>query len=87
MASKTFYGVGTVFGVTLAGGLREVVKVPGNLDLYDAFADGKVLLGRSDIRLEARGLAPGDTRERDFSWFDYTGLSALARRLTDSMDR
>lgn len=42
------------------------------------FADGKVLLGRADTRLEANGLAPGDKNERDVSWFDYTGLSDLS---------
>src|SRR5207245_10761821 len=76
-ASKTLYGAGTVFAVTPAGRLRDVVRVPADLNLYDVFADGRALVGRSDDRVEARGVAPGETRERDPSWFDFTGLSDL----------
>ncbi len=77
-ASKTAFGAGTVYAVTTAGKLREVVSAPVNLVLFDAFADGRMLVGRADIRLEARGLPPGETQERDLSWFDYTGISDLS---------
>jgi hypothetical protein len=77
-ASKTSFGAGTVFAVTPTGRLRDVVRVPADLNLYDVFADGRALVGRSDNRLEARGVAPGETKERDLSWYDYTGLSDLS---------
>jgi hypothetical protein len=76
-ASRSLYGAGTVYGITLAGRSREIAKVPGDLNLYDALPDGRMLLGRADVRLEARGLTAGDSRERDLSWFDFTGLSDL----------
>jgi serine/threonine protein kinase len=77
-ASKSSNGAGAVFGVTPNGRIREVVKLPGEVALYDVRRDGKVLLGRVDSRLEASGLAPGDARERDISWFDFNGLSDLS---------
>lgn len=76
--SKSSNGSGAVFGVTPDGRIREVVKIPGELALYDVRRDGKVLLGRVDSRLEASGLAPGETQERDISWFDFNGLSDLS---------
>jgi hypothetical protein len=75
--SRTLYGSGAVFAVTPTGRSREVLKVPGGVSLYDVF-NGKILIGRTDDRLEAMGLAPGDTTERDLSWFDYSGLSDLS---------
>src|SRR5262249_55180540 len=78
VASKKLYGAGTVFAITRGGALRELLRVPTNLDLFDVTADGSLLVGRSDSRLEARGLAPGAGKETDVSWFDYTGLSDLS---------
>jgi serine/threonine protein kinase len=77
-ASKIAVGAGTMFGVTPAGRLREVMRVPARLQFYDARPDGRLLVGRSDRRLEARGLVPGETEERDLSWFDATGLSDIS---------
>jgi Tol biopolymer transport system component len=77
-ASTAQSGAGTVFGVTPAGRLRDVLRAPANLEIFDALADGKVLLGRSDLGFEARGLLRGDAAERDLSWFDSTGLSDLS---------
>jgi len=75
--SKAAYGTGTVYGVRRTNALREVMKVPGNLEIFDITRDGNVLIGRSDVRVEVRGLAPGAARETDFSWFDINGLSDL----------
>jgi Tol biopolymer transport system component len=77
-ASKTSIGGGRLFAVTLDGTLRELAPVPGSLALHDISRDGRVLVHRSDVRLEARGLAPGETTERDLSWSDFNGLSDLS---------
>jgi Tol biopolymer transport system component len=77
-ASKSDYGGRTLLAATLDGALRVLTTVPGNLSLHDISRDGRVLLERSDERVEASGLAPGETRERDFSWFDVNGLSDLS---------
>jgi eukaryotic-like serine/threonine-protein kinase len=78
VASRSKSGAGELFGVTPTGRLRDILRAPANLEIYDALPDGKVLLGRSDLRFEARGLLQGDTGERDLSWFDSTGLSDLS---------
>jgi serine/threonine protein kinase/Tol biopolymer transport system component len=78
-ASKSSNGGGALFGVTTDGRVREVVKIPGELALYDVRGDGKILIGRVDRRLEAIGLPAGDAQERDISWFDFNGLSDISR--------
>jgi Tol biopolymer transport system component len=78
-ASKSSNGSGALFGATPDGRIREVVKIPGELALYDMRRDGKILIGRVDRRYEAIGLPSGDAQERDISWFDFNGLSDLSR--------
>jgi dipeptidyl aminopeptidase/acylaminoacyl peptidase len=78
-ASKSSNGAGALFGVTPDGRIREVVKIPGELALYDMRRDGKILIGRVDRRYEAIGLPSGDAQERDISWFDFNGLSDVSR--------
>ena len=46
--------------------------------LHDISHDGQLLVERSDIRLEAAGVLPGDTKERNLSAFDYNGLSDIS---------
>jgi hypothetical protein len=77
-ATKPGFSTGTLFGVSTRGRLREVTRVPGSLLLYDVRPDGRVLLGRTDRRFEARGQLAGDSGERDLSWFDNTGLSDIS---------
>jgi len=65
-------GAAGLFAVDLKGRQRQVEEIPGDLVLYDIAADGRVLLGREDWRGGVYGLGPGDTRERDLSWFDFS---------------
>jgi serine/threonine protein kinase/Tol biopolymer transport system component len=76
--SKTNFGGRHLFAVTLAGAVRELTSVPGNLTVRDMSRDGRLLLEHSNERLEASGLLPGETKERDMGWFDATGLSDLS---------
>jgi eukaryotic-like serine/threonine-protein kinase len=59
-------------GVTLSGKLRELLSAPGTLTLHDVGADGRALISRDALRAGAIGLAPGETKERDLSWQDWT---------------
>jgi eukaryotic-like serine/threonine-protein kinase len=59
-------------GVTLSGKGRELLSAPGTLTLHDVGADGRALISRDALRAGAIGLAPGETRERDLSWQDWT---------------
>jgi eukaryotic-like serine/threonine-protein kinase len=58
--------------VTLAGKERLVYLGTGTLTLHDISKDGRVLFSRDDLRAGMIGLAPGETKERDLSWHDWT---------------
>lgn len=61
-----------LYAVSLTGKKRLVARVPADLTLQDALADGRVLLARDNWR---RGLivrGANDTAERDFTWLDWS---------------
>jgi Tol biopolymer transport system component len=57
---------------TLSGKERLVYLGTGTLTLHDIFRDGRVLFSRDDLRAGMIGLAPGESKERDLSWHDWT---------------
>src|SRR5579863_605851 len=59
-------------GVTLTGKVRELLSAPGTLTLHDVGAGGRALISRDAMRAGAIGLAPGEKKERDLSWQDWT---------------
>jgi eukaryotic-like serine/threonine-protein kinase len=61
-----------LYGVTLSGKQRSVLRTPGTLTLEDIFPDGRALLSSDSVRVGMIGLGPGETKERDLSWFDWT---------------
>jgi tRNA A-37 threonylcarbamoyl transferase component Bud32 len=64
--------------VDLAGRERLVHEAPGSLVIWDAAADGRVLLTREDEHMAVVGVPPGGASERDLSWFDSAGLASLS---------
>ena len=52
--------------------------MPSNLALKDVFRDGRVLLVRENQRRELSGILAGESKERDFSWFDWTFPSDIS---------
>jgi eukaryotic-like serine/threonine-protein kinase len=64
-------------GVTLSGKLRELLSAPGTLTLHDVGAGGRALISRDAMRSGVIGLAPGETKERDLSWQDWTTPSDI----------
>ena len=77
-------GVRALRAVDLGGRHRIVTHAPGRLRLLDISADGRVLLARDDLRLEAHGMAVGETHERNLSWLDWSlarDISADGTRL------
>ena len=68
-----------VYAVTLQGQQRIVSAMMGNLILQDMDAKGTALITRDSRRREIIALPPGEIRERDLSWFDWT----FARYLSD----
>jgi Tol biopolymer transport system component len=67
-----------LYGVTLDGKERLVLRLPGALMLFDVWKDGRVLLMRASWRRELVGVAEGETKERDLSWLDYTYPAELS---------
>jgi hypothetical protein len=57
---------------------RVVFSAPSSLTIWDVADDGRVLLSRDDERRVLMGAGPGETSERDLSWFDDAGLSAIS---------
>ena len=67
-----------ILAVTLAGKVREVVRAPGQLRLFDIAPDGRVLIARWDLQLGLRAASPSDGREREVSATDDSVLSDLS---------
>ena len=63
---------------TRSGKSRARVWVPGNLTLQDFSRDGRMLVTRDTQRSECFGLAPGETKERDLTWLDWTLPAAIS---------
>ena len=64
--------------VTLDKKERVVYQAPGMLTLWDIAEDGRVLLTRDEERRAVVAKPPGEAVERDFSWFDLSGVSAIS---------
>jgi Tol biopolymer transport system component len=65
--------------VNLSGKLRDLLSAPGTLTLHDVGAGGRALITRDAMRAGAVGLAPGESKERDLSWQDWTVPADLSR--------
>jgi len=61
-----------LYAVNLAGKLRQAAAIPGTLRLLDISRAGRVLISREQTRAVMTGMFPGDTKEKDLSWFDYS---------------
>jgi Tol biopolymer transport system component len=58
--------------VTLDGKQRIISSIAGNLLLNDVSSDGQVLLSQDNRRREMIGRGPGQEKERDLSWMDWS---------------
>jgi eukaryotic-like serine/threonine-protein kinase len=67
-----------LYAVTLAGTERALLRVDGVLRLDDVAHDGGALISRMDGRAATVGLFPGESKERDLSWFDWSWPSDLS---------
>ena len=68
-----------IVAVAPSGKTRVLARAPGRLIPYDIAPDGRVLLEHAIGRRSVVGLAPGESKQRDLSWFDGTnpiGISA-----------
>ena len=65
-------------GVSLTGKERLLAREPGTLTLQDVARDGHVILTRDVPRVGMVGVAPGETKERDLSWLDWSAPKDLS---------
>ncbi|MEX1245249.1 MAG: protein kinase [Thermoanaerobaculia bacterium] len=68
----------SLYAATLSGRVRVLVRVPGGIRLQDVAPNGRVLLARGGSRVGTLGLLPGDARERDLSWLDYSFVADIS---------
>ncbi len=64
--------------VTLSGQERSLAQIPGYLFLHDVARNGRVLMETLSSRISIACLPPGDTGERDLSWFDTSFVKELS---------
>ena len=68
----------SLYAVNLSSAVRLLARVPGELTLLDVDRVGNVLLTRGNDRAGMIGLAPGDAKERDLSWLDWSSPGDLS---------
>lgn len=67
-----------LYAVTLSGKQRVVARGPVNLRLHDISREGDVLLTGSQVSTPTTGLPPGETKERDLSWLNWSLVTDLS---------
>ncbi len=65
-------------GLDLDGRVRLVLSSTGRLVVHDVAADGRVLLERAMARTEMLYHRLGENEDRDLSWLDFSGASAIS---------
>jgi eukaryotic-like serine/threonine-protein kinase len=68
----------SVYAVDFAGKERLLYRAPGGLTIHDVSRTGLVLLTADKSRVSLSALAPGETRERSLSWFDWSLLTDIS---------
>jgi serine/threonine protein kinase/Tol biopolymer transport system component len=67
-----------LWGVSPSGRVRLILRMAGGLTLHDISRDGRVLLARESFRDGILALLPGESRERDLSWLDWSDIADLS---------
>ena len=67
-----------VHAVTTGGKTRLVGRVPGISTIRDISKDGHVLMTNESARLGILARGPGDQKERELSWLDYSLVSDIS---------
>ncbi len=68
----------SLHSTTRGGTVRERVRVPGSLTLQDISRDGRMLVTRDTLRSEIVVLPPGESKELDFTWLDWSLPAAIS---------
>ena len=68
----------SLYATDLSGKVRLLARVPGELTIFDVGREGNVLLTRGNDRAGMIGLAPGEPKEKDLSWLDWSVPGSLS---------
>ena len=68
-----------IHAVTLSGSERLLARVTESLTLQDIATDGRALVSHDVIRIGVLGRGPGEAKERDLSWLDWSAAFDLTR--------
>ena len=68
----------SLYATNLSGNVRLMARVPGELTILDVGKEGNVLLTRGNDRAGMIGMAPGDSKEKDLSWLDWSVPGSLS---------
>jgi Tol biopolymer transport system component/predicted Ser/Thr protein kinase len=68
----------SLYATDLSGKVRLLARVPGELTILDVGKEGNVLLTRGNDRSGMMGLAPGEVKEKDLSWLDWSVPGSLS---------
>jgi eukaryotic-like serine/threonine-protein kinase len=67
-----------IHAVTLSGSQRLLARVTESLTLQDIAKDGRALVSHDVIRIGVLGRGPGEAKERDLSWLDWSSVFDLS---------
>ena len=73
-----YMGGQTIRALAPSGAHRVVQRVPVDLRLLDLSEDGRALVNRVNFRSVINCLAPGQTAERELSWFDASEVGDMS---------
>ena len=68
----------SLYATDQSGKVRLLARVPGELTILDVGKEGNVLLTRGNDRAGMIGLAPGEPKEKDLSWLDWSVPGSLS---------
>jgi len=68
----------SLYATTMSGQVRLLARVPGELTILDVGKEGNVLMTRGNDRAGMMGLAPGEAKEKDLSWLDWSVPGSLS---------
>ena len=71
-------GESGLYALRRDGKVRPLLNVPGTLALLDVARDGRVLLAQTNLQRSIVVRAPGETNQRDLSWFESSALADLS---------
>jgi Tol biopolymer transport system component len=67
-----------LWAATLSGSRRILTRVTGNLTLHDVSRDGRALVAHDALRSGILAWTPGDAKERDLSWLDWSSVRDIS---------